>query len=127
MRDVVRANSVRPGGLRRGSAGQGSQGDGGWPMPRSRRLSEAGRNRRWVDFVAAALVACAACGNATSNSAGNGAHRAVLVSQPVVPVPATIDYTGTSDVTDALQSFIDGLDDGVLVRFHRNGRYRVEG
>jgi hypothetical protein len=55
------------------------------------------------------------------------AHRAVLVSQPVVLVPATIDYTGTKDVTDLLQSFIDGLDDGVLVRFHHNGRYRVEG
>ena len=51
----------------------------------------------------------------------------MLVSQPVVVVPATIDYTGKSDVTDALQSFIDGLDDNVLVRFHRNGRYRVEG
>ena len=96
-------------------------------MPRSRRLSEGRRNRRWVCFVAAALVACAGCGNATSNSVGNVAHRAVLVSQPVVPVPATIDYTGRNDVTDLLQSFIDGLDDSVLVRFHRNGRYRVEG
>jgi len=96
-------------------------------MPRSRRLSEARRARRWVGSVAVALVACAACGATRNAQTDNIAPRAVLVSQPVVPVPSTIDYTGKSDVTDALQSFIDGLDDDVLARFHRNGRYRVEG
>jgi Right handed beta helix region len=97
-------------------------------MPRSRRLSEPRRSRRWVGAVATALVVGAACSGALHGSGTErAARRAVLVSQTVVPVPATIDYTGKSDVTDALQSFIDGLDDGVLVRFHRNGRYRVEG
>jgi hypothetical protein len=98
-------------------------------MPRSRRLSEARRSRGWACLVAAAFVVGSACNTAprASNTTSRVAPRAVLVSQPIVAVPSTIDYTGKTDVTAQLQSFIDGLDDGVLVRFHRNGRYRVEG
>ncbi len=81
------------------------------------------------------LVSSAAyAGAANDAGARHGARlprgsvgHAVLVSQPVVYVPSSIDYTGQKDVTDALQSFIDNLDDGLLVRFHRGGRYRVEG
>jgi Right handed beta helix region len=82
------------------------------------------------------LVVTAACGTASSGrgAASNGEHapssggRAVLVStQPVVFVPSTIDFTGKTDVTNALQTLIDNADDGVIIRFHKNGRYRVEG
>jgi len=49
------------------------------------------------------------------------------MSQPVVFVPANIDFTGKTDVTNALQSFIDNVDNGVNVQFHKNGKYRVNG
>jgi hypothetical protein len=42
-------------------------------------------------------------------------------------VPGTIDFTGKADVTKPLQTFLDSVDNGDLVLFHRNGRYRVEG
>ena len=54
-------------------------------------------------------------------------HAKLISAQPVAFVPGTIDYTGATDVTDALQTFIDHVRDGWIVRFHRNGRYRVEG
>lgn len=47
--------------------------------------------------------------------------------RPVHDVPASIDATGTSDVTDELQSFIEGVPDGSIVRMAPGGRYRVEG
>jgi hypothetical protein len=82
------------------------------------------------------LLLTAACGTVSGGSgaarsrvlAPSSSRRAVLVStQPVVFVPSTIDYTGKTDVTNALQTLIDNADDGVIVRFHKNGRYRVEG
>jgi len=92
-------------------------------MPRTRVPSAA--------YTALAIVvASAVCGCVTGNGRGIAradVRRAVLVSQQIVPVPSTIDYTGKTDVTASLQSFIDGLDDGVVVRFHPNGRYRVDG
>lgn len=45
----------------------------------------------------------------------------------VVPVPGTIDRTGTSDVTDPLNVFFAGLAPGSTVMFPPGGRYRVEG
>ena len=45
----------------------------------------------------------------------------------VVSVPSYIDATGKTDDTKALQQFIDKLKNGRTVKFHRNGRYRVEG
>ena len=57
----------------------------------------------------------------------SSAHAVLLSTQPVVLVPGSIDYTGKTDVTGALQNFLDHLPDNRLVRFHRNGRYRVEG
>ena len=97
-------------------------------MPRVRR---SGR-QAWV--LAAAIALTAACGAAsTVRGAGSDAApasdspRAVLMAQPIVFVPSAIDYTGKTDVTNALQSFIDNVNDGSLVRFHKNGRYRVEG
>ena len=49
------------------------------------------------------------------------------MAQPVVFVPATIDFTGKTDVTNVLQAFIDNVDNDRIVRFHLNGRYRVDG
>ena len=89
-------------------------------MPRARR------SPAWL--VAALLVSGAACGGLSNTAAPQrAAQRAVLVAQPVVFVPANIDFTGKKDVTAALQSFIDNVDNGRMVRFHLNGRYRVEG
>ena len=52
----------------------------------------------------------------------------MLVStQPVVSVPTTIDDTGTTDVTNTLQSFIDQTDNGTEIQFQRDASYRVEG
>jgi len=85
-------------------------------------------------LLAAVLVSGTAC-SAVANregaargavSPGDAGTRVVLTSQPVV-VPSTIDSTGKTDVTNALQSFIDGLNNGVVVLFQRNGRYRIEG
>ena len=86
-------------------------------------------------LLVAVLVLGAACSGAPTERGASGDRRlprgsvadAVLVAQPIVPVPDTIDYTGATDVTDALQSFIDEVDDGVVVRFRANGKYRVEG
>ncbi len=46
---------------------------------------------------------------------------------PVVFVPAYIDATGKTDDSKPLQKFIDRLPNGRTVKFHRDGRYRVEG
>jgi hypothetical protein len=79
------------------------------------------------------LLLGAACSTAATGGPTGGATapapstHAVLTAQPIVFVPSTIDFTGKTNVTDALQSFLDNLNDGVLVRFHKNGRYRVEG
>jgi len=45
----------------------------------------------------------------------------------VVPVPATIDRSGASDVTDPLNTFFAGLAPGSTVVFPPASRYRVEG
>ena len=45
----------------------------------------------------------------------------------VVVVPRSIDATGRTDVTAALQSFIDKVPNGRIIRFQRLGRYRVDG
>jgi hypothetical protein len=86
-------------------------------------------------FLAAIVVVNAACGGVSNGRnaggralAGGSDRRAVLVStEPVVTVPNTIDDTGATDVTNALQSFIDQVDNGSDVQFQHDGSYRVEG
>jgi len=51
----------------------------------------------------------------------------LLSTQPVVTVPTSIDDTGATDVTNALQTFIDQTDNGTEIRFQRDASYRVEG
>ena len=103
-------------------------------MPRGGKRPARRRIRfRGAAALAAVLSVSAACsGVSNSNTSANTqappfAPRAVLVAQPIVFVPSAIDYTGKTDVTNKLQSFIDNVDNGSLVRFHKNGRYRVEG
>src|ERR1700722_19045870 len=90
--------------------------------------------RPWL--LTALFVGMAACGTSpsrdTSASAavpprGAIAHALLMATQPVVLVPGTIDYTGKTDVTNALQNFLDHLPDNRTVLFHKNGRYRVDG
>ena len=87
-------------------------------MPRARRLGTH------ACLLAAVLASIAACSSGVPRATG---RHVVLMSQPVVFVPANIDFTGKTDVTNALQSFIDNVDNGVIVRFHKSGRYRVDG
>lgn len=42
-----------------------------------------------------------------------------------VTVPSSIDATGSSDVTSALASFVEGVPDGSVIVFPANGTYRV--
>lgn len=44
-----------------------------------------------------------------------------------VPVPATIDGSGRSDVTQPLTAFLARLPDGAVVSFPSGARYRIEG
>jgi len=46
--------------------------------------------------------------------------------RPVARVPDSIDATGATDVTDALQSFLDNVEDGSTIQMHAGGRYRVD-
>ena len=81
----------------------------------------------WV-VIAALVTSVAFAGGAKDVAAGRGKRRAVLTStQPVLYVPGWIDYTGTTDVTKALQNFVNQVPNGRLLLFHKNGRYRVEG
>src|SRR4051794_35244430 len=48
-------------------------------------------------------------------------------SERVYNVPVTIDSTGTTDVTDALQNFLRSVPDNSTVAFRPEGRYRSEG
>lgn len=45
----------------------------------------------------------------------------------VTSVPAFIDATGATDVTAALQAFLDAVPDGSTIRMTASGRYRVDG
>ncbi len=45
----------------------------------------------------------------------------------VVDVPATVDPTGSSDVTAALQAILDAAPNGATIRFARAATYRVDG
>jgi polygalacturonase len=49
------------------------------------------------------------------------------VARPVAQVPHSIDATGATDVTAALQAFIDSVPDGSGIRLAPGGRYRVDG
>ena len=46
---------------------------------------------------------------------------------PIVNVPAAIDSTGATDVSGALQAFLDGAPDGATVRFPVGARYLLSG
>ena len=105
-------------------------------MPRGGQGPRArNRLRQTTWILAAVLVSGASCsGVSNSHDSGNpqvpapsGDRRVVLTAQPIAFVPSSIDFTGAADVTKALQAFIDNTDNGSIVRFHKNGRYRVEG
>lgn len=48
------------------------------------------------------------------------------VTTRTVTVPASIDATGASDVSDALMAFIAGVPDGSLINFPAAGIYRID-
>lgn len=45
----------------------------------------------------------------------------------IVEVPATVDPTGSVDVTNALQAILDAAPNGATIRFARSATYRVDG
>ena len=51
----------------------------------------------------------------------------VLVSQDLFLAPTSIDSTGNTDVTGALNAFFRSVPNGALIRLREGGRYRVEG
>jgi hypothetical protein len=51
---------------------------------------------------------------------------AVELPRTVVSIPAAIDATGASDVSDALIDFFASVPDGATIRFPAGARYRVE-
>ena len=123
------------GGYRRHSwAARDRAGTGAAPAALGSARRPRPRTLTWLSV--AILVSSAAYSGASlggdaggpgASARGPGAHAVLVSTQPVVPVPASIDSTGKTDVTNALQSFIDNADNGDLVRFHHNGHYRVEG
>lgn len=68
-------------------------------------------------IVVSVLVLAALLLEATPGSAAGSA----------IPVPDSIDATGTRDVTDALNAFLAGVPDGATVEMPAGARYRVEG
>jgi hypothetical protein len=48
-------------------------------------------------------------------------------AETVLSVPASIDATGTQDVTQALNTLIGSAPDGATVRFPAGGRFRIDG
>lgn len=51
---------------------------------------------------------------------------AAPVITAVVDIPSSIDATGASDVSAALQTFINGVADGTLINFPAAGIYRID-
>ncbi len=45
---------------------------------------------------------------------------------PGVDVPASVDATGSTDASAALQRFVDGVPDGSTIRFQAGGTYRMD-
>src|SRR4051812_19581267 len=56
---------------------------------------------------------------ATAPRTTPGTTPRTMPNQPVVFVPGYIDATGKTDVSTALQKFIDQLKNGRTVKFHR--------
>lgn len=48
------------------------------------------------------------------------------VTASVVDVPSSVDATGTSDASAALQRFVDGQPNGSIIRFQAGGTYRMD-
>ena len=48
-------------------------------------------------------------------------------TEPVIDVPASVDASGGSDVTDALQAIVDAAPDGATIRLAPDGVYRTTG
>ena len=104
-----------------------------------------------VGLVTTLGVAGTACSGSSSGKSGSGhppttlpggsgptgttprtTPRTTPVTTPTtrptgtVVVPASIDATGKTDVTAALQKFIDKVQDGRTILFRPNGRYRID-
>ena len=75
------------------------------------------RTRLLVISMCALLVAvCTAVGALLTETAGASAY----------PVPASIDHTGTTDVSAALTAFIKSVPDGNTITFPAGAKYRIE-
>jgi glycosyltransferase involved in cell wall biosynthesis len=89
-------------------------------------VAGARRIRRWRRSpagtlpLAVALVAAAAVAAVVSPPARASAATATRV-------PAAIDPTGSSDVTAALERFVDSVPDGSTIVFPHGARYRLDG
>jgi uncharacterized protein YjdB len=75
--------------------------------------------------VGTALVVAAAAG--CSGCAADTVNVSVMVAGGVYAVPASIDATGSKDVTPELMAFISSVPDGSTIVFPSTGTYRIEG
>jgi parallel beta helix pectate lyase-like protein len=94
------------------------------PIPRtSLQVSSSPRPRRRAGLIAVATAAIAALGA----GCGQVAHVDVVSPSRTVTVPASIDASGATDVTNALQTFISKTPNGSTVVFPPGAQYRIEG
>ncbi len=105
-------------------------------------------SRLWLAAaVVAMLVLAAACSGSSSPSARRpdggsspirssttppgtapqGGKTPETAPTVVVVVPGSIDATGHTDDTKALQAFVDKVPNGRVIQFRPRGRYRIEG
>ena len=88
-------------------------------------------------FVAVAASAPRFAPTPTAPTPTGSARGVIASATPVVPsgshpsaTPAIHDYpgdaTGSSDVTEDLQRFIDGVPDGSVIRFRQGGEYQLD-
>lgn len=88
--------------------------------------ASAGRRRPGLRSVAVAVALGAAVSALPLSAlAGTGEPRAGAGDR--VPVPRTIDRTGSRDVSAAMQAFIDRVPDGSTVVFPADAHFRLDG
>jgi hypothetical protein len=61
-----------------------------------------------------------------SIQASGGSAARSSVAPRVVTVPVSVDPSGKTDVSAALQRFIDAIPDGSTILFQKRGRYRID-
>jgi hypothetical protein len=78
-----------------------------------------------VVILAVVAISVAPLGAAPPLDAAEPPPFEAWADGPTVSIPATIDATGGSDVSDALERFLGRIPDGAVIAFQPGGRYRL--